>query len=294
MDLFNETKSLLLKYRIKPKRRLGQNFCVDYDLIKRIVEFSKIDNNDKVLEIGAGLGFLTKALSNVSEKVLAFEIDHRLVNLLRDRLCNQKNVVIIEGDILKVQIPKFNKIVANLPYSISSPFILKLLKWRFDNAVFTLQYEFARKLLALKGENNYGRITVLTYYKTDIKILERVSRNAFYPQPKVDSVLVQIKLRPPSFEVINEPFFVNYINFVFTQRNKKLRNVLITFFRKKMGIKKTTAKQMIQGIHFLESRVRELSPEEFGITSNQTYQCLTSMFSGINKINCPTKNSHDQ
>jgi 16S rRNA (adenine1518-N6/adenine1519-N6)-dimethyltransferase len=187
--------------------------------------------------------------------------------------------VVIEGDILKNRIPEYNKIVANLPYSISSPLILKLLRWNFDNAVFTFQDEFVKKLLASKGESCYGRITVLTHYKADVNVLEHISRDTFYPKPKVDSVLVQIKIRSPLFNVIDEPFFWNYINFVFTQRNKKLRNVLVSFLRKKIGVKKKMARTMVQGMCFLESKVRELSPEEFGITSNQTYQRLTSTFS---------------
>ena len=127
------------------------------------------------------------------------------------------------------QLPRFNKIVANPPYSISSPLLLRILFLPFEKAVLTFQKDFVKKITAQKGERSYGRLSIIAQYKVDTEILEFVPKNSFYPPPRVESAVVRMKLREPSIQVEDEAFFLDLINFIFTQKKKKLRNTLSMF-----------------------------------------------------------------
>lgn len=276
MDLLNKTKFLLKKYNIKPKKELGQNFCIDVDLLNRIVNYANLKSDDIVLEIGAGLGFLTGFLSKMAKKVIAVEIDPKLVKVLRDQLIECKNVTMIEDNILKTPLPYYNKIVANLPYSISSPFITNILKkyTEFERSVLALQEEFVNRLQAAVASKDYGYLTVLSYYKFNIQFLERVLKTSYYPQPEVKSNIVLIRPKQPPFQVIDENFFFNLVRTLFTQRNKRLKNALENIVSKKIGIKKRAVRLLIKAFPHLRLRVNELKPEEFGEISDLTYRII--------------------
>ena len=268
MSLLGETKFLLRKYRIFPKRRLSQHFTVDPSIFQLMAEYADLNDDDVVLDIGAGFGFLTRFLAGKCRKVLAVERDSKVAIALRDLLRDLPNVVVVEGDVLKVQLPTFNKVVAIPPYSISS----NLIQWLFGKpiicAVLVLQKEFANKLVAPIGSNDYSWLTVLAYYHFDIELLDEVPRQAFYPQPEVDSVIVLFKPKHPRpFHVKNEEKFKRFVQVMFTQRNKKVKNAVQAFIKKEHA---TAERSMQHGgsIPFQDRRVRELAPEDFGVLAN--------------------------
>jgi len=275
MDLLRKTIRLLHTNRIFPKRRLGQNFAVSSALLRRMVSYASVDEKDVVLEVGAGLGFLTELLSQRCKKVVAVEIDPRLVRMLRRRLRSLQNVELIEGDILKVHVPSFNKVVSTPPYSISSSLLFWLLKRNFDCAVLTFQKEFAERLAAPIGSKNYGRLTVNTYYRTEVELLEHVPKNLFYPPPDVDSIVVRLKpRRSPPFPVLDEEIFFKLVQSLFTQRNRKVRSAIIPFLQRR-GMSRVLARKLADTLPFHDKRVRELAPEDIGTLTNEVIQRTT-------------------
>ena len=268
INLLQRAKHLLRLYGFSPKKRLGQNFTVNSDIVRRLVEYASLTEDDVVLEVGAGFGFLTQLLSGECKKVIAVEVDPQLVIFLRKQLRNLKNVDLVEGDILKASLPAFNKVVSAPPYSISSPLLFRLLETKFDLAVLILQKEFAERLAAPVGSKDYGRITVTIYYRADVELLDAVSRKMFYPPPDVDSMMLRLKPRDPPFHVDDEAIFFELVRTLFTQRNKKVRNALISFLRKR-ELPKEDAVELADSTVYSAKRVRELAPEDFGILANE-------------------------
>jgi len=224
---FKEVVQTLIRVGIaSPSKRLGQHFMVDGELLRRLVDYAYISNEDVVLEVGAGIGLLTKLLSEKAKIVYAVELDRKLVNYLKSRFPDWSNVKIIEGDFLKIKIEGFNKVVSNPPYAISTPMILKLIKERPDIIVLTLQEEFARKLYAEPGDSEYGRLTVLTALNYDVEVMERISGEAFYPKSKVKSVVVRLKRKDRTLDPIMFETVKKVVTEAFTLRNKKLTSYI--------------------------------------------------------------------
>jgi 16S rRNA (adenine1518-N6/adenine1519-N6)-dimethyltransferase len=275
INLLRRAKHLLRLYGISPKKRLGQHFTVDIDLLQGLVSYASITKNDVVLEVGAGLGFLTRLLSSRCKKIIAVEVDPALVRILKKQLHNLQNVDLIEGDILKIALPSFTKVVSAPPYSISSPLLFRLLESKFDWAVLILQKEFTKRLAASVGTKDYGRLTVTIYYKADVELLDSVSRKMFYPPPDVDSTILRLKPREPPFQVEDEKTFFELVQVLFTQRNKKVRNALIPFLRKR-EMSRNEAVELADSTIYRAKRVRELAPEDFAILTSELLRKLTS------------------
>jgi len=271
MDLLQETRRLLRLYKILPKKRLGQNFMVNSDLLQRMISYASINREDVVLEVGAGLGFLTHLLSQRSKKVIAVEVDPRLTKILKQQISDLSNVDLIEGDILSVPLPKFNKVVSTPPYFISSPLLFWLLEKKFECAVLTFQKEFAERLAAFVGSKDYGRLTVTTYYLAEVDLLDPVPKSMFYPPPDVDSKVVRLKPRKPPFFVEDEGLFFELVQTLFTQKNRKIRNAIVPFLHKR-GVKRGNAIKLADSLTFSEKRVRELAPEDFGVLTSEVIQ----------------------
>jgi len=268
INLLRRAKHILRLYGFFPKKRLGQHFTVNSDMLQQLVSHASITKDDVVLEVGAGLGFLTQLLSSKCKKVIAVEVDPTLAEILRKQLHSLQNVDIIEGDILKISLPPFSKVVSAPPYSISSPLLFRLLERKFDWAVLILQKEFAERLAASVGSKDYGRLTITIYYWADVELLDYVPRTLFYPPPDVDSMMVRLKPRDPPFQVDDEETFFDLVRTLFTQRNKKVRNGLIPFLRKR-EITKKEAVELADSTIYSAKRVRELAPEDFGILTNE-------------------------
>ena len=268
MSLLQKAKHLLRLYNFLPRKRFGQNFVVNTDLLRRMISYASITKDDVVLEVGAGLGFLTHHLSSVCKRVIAVEVDSKLIKILREQLYGLQNVDLIQGDILNLSVPSFNKVVSTPPYSISSPLLFWLLERKFDCAVLTFQKEFAERLAASVGSKEYGRLTVTTYYRGEVELLDHVPRNMFYPPPDVDSIVVRLRPRKPPFQVEDEETFLELVRTLFTQRNKKVRNAILPFLHKR-GIKGGNAPRLADSLPFHDERVRRLAPEDFGTLANE-------------------------
>jgi len=269
MDYLGRTKRLLRVYRVYPKKRLGQHFMTDCGLMQRMISYAMVNNEDIVLEVGAGFGFLTQLLSQKCKKVVAVEVDHKLIQALREQFQGVKNIEFIEGDVLKASVPPFNKLVSTPPYSISSSLLFWLLERPFDLAVLTFQKEFAERLAAPVGSKDYSRLTVSTYFRADVELLDCVPKTAFYPPPDVDSIVVRLKPKSkPPFKVRDEKAFSDLVQAVFTQRNKKLRNAILLFLLKR-GMTREKAQELADSLTFHDKRVRELAPEDFGALTNE-------------------------
>jgi len=268
-NLYRETLKILRRHHIFPKKRLGQNFVVDDALLQSMVAYADVNLYDTVLEVGAGLGFLTQLLAVKAKKVVAVELDPKIIAILREKLSVLPNVELVEGNILTASIPRFDKMVSTPPYSISSPLLFWLLEKPFKVSVLTFQEEFARRLTAAVGSKDYSRLTVATYYRVDAELCDHVSRNSFYPPPDVDSIIVRIKPKPRPFRVKDERAFFELVQTVFTQRNKKLRNAILPFLQKRGGVSKEKAQAMADSLTYHARRVRELVPEDFGALTNE-------------------------
>ena len=269
MNLLETTKFLLRRYRIFPKRLFGQNFVVEPAIFQRMIDYASLNQSDVVLDVGAGLGFFTRFLADNCKTVLAVESDAELVKALRDQLKDSPNVKIIEGSVLKVQIPQFNKMVSIPPYNISSRLLTWLFSKNFDCAVLIFQEEFANRLVASIGSEDYGWLMVFTYYHVEVELLDAVSRWMFYPQPEVDSIIIRLKPRKLApFKLKNEVLFKQMVRSLFTQRNRKVRNAILPFMKGVRAIAAENVGELTAALPFRDKRVRELAPEDFGALAN--------------------------
>jgi len=233
-----------------------QHFLIDKNILSRIIEYGQLKSSDTVLEIGAGFGNLTEKIASKAGKVIAVEIDPELSSSL-SRL---PNVEVINEDVLKIEFPPFNKVISNLPYSISSPVTFKLLKHKFDFGILMYQYEFARRMLALPDTEDYSRLSIAVQYFADVELLEVVPRSAFSAPPEVQSAIVKITPRPPPYKVKDEAFFMFFIKVVFSQRRKKLRNA-ITNNARLLGIEDPVRVLKNLPDDILNKRAEALTPE---------------------------------
>jgi 16S rRNA (adenine1518-N6/adenine1519-N6)-dimethyltransferase len=240
------------------RQRLGQHFLIDSSVAEREVAYANLSKNDVVLEIGPGKGIITCILAEKAEQIIAIEIDKHLVGQLRPIL--PENVTLICDDALSVDfstLPRFTKIVSNLPFEISSPLIFKFLKSTFSVAILIYQKDFAERLVACPGTKEYSRLTVGVSYKARCRILEIVPRNCFSPQPKVDSAIVElIPYEKPRFTVKNEEFFFELTKQLFNHRRKKIRSTIKTMYG------------TFEQLPYLDKRVEELTPEQIGELSD--------------------------
>lgn len=226
-----------------------------------------------MLDIGAGFGFLTEILSEKCRLVLAVESDDRLAEALRFKFRDSTNIEVIEGNILKVSVPAFSKVVSIPPYGISSRLLLWLFHRSFMCAELVLQREFANRLVADVGNDDYGWLSVLTAHYVEAELSEEVPRSVFFPQPEVDSVIVQLKpweFRP--LEVRDEVVFEKTVRFLFTQRNKKLRNVLLSFVKSNCPSNMKSVNTLLERASLADRRVRDLTPEDLGMLANACSQ----------------------
>jgi len=233
-----EVKRLLREKQINPKKRLGQNFLVNSLVYNNIIQAAKLNEDDWVLEIGAGFGFLTKLLAQRVFKVVTIEIDKEIVKIIKKQLEGFKNIEIIEGDILKLDlrliIPKGQriKVVANLPYYITTPIIFKLLQDKEFISCLTImvQKEVGERIVAKPGSKDYGILSIMIQYHALVKKGMLVKNSCFFPSPKVDSVIINLEmLDKPRVFVNNETFFYNSVKGLFGQRRKMVINNLKQF-----------------------------------------------------------------
>jgi len=227
-SLAKETKKILQSNKIRLNKNLGQNYLIDDFKRKKIIEFGNLKPDDVVLEIGPGIGTLTLEIAKGVKKVIAIEQDLAISKILESRLKKEsiENVEIINKDALKIDFPKFNKIISNLPYQISSPITFKLLEYDFDLAILMYQKEFTDRMIANEGDKNYSRLSAMLHFKTKVEFLDNVSPESFIPKPKVTSSIVRLNpLKNKNIEN-NEEYSI-VCKALFQHKNKKIKNALI-------------------------------------------------------------------
>lgn len=203
--------------------RLGQHFLTSEHHLHRVVDAASVEEGDRILEVGPGTGLLTRKLLEAGARVVAIELDRSLLEGLPLRLGDHGGELhTIHGDAAQVPWPRFDKLVANLPYAISSPVLFRLFDEEFALAVLTVQREFAERLVARPGTKAYGRLSVKAALKARCELLFRIPRGAFDPQPRVDSACVRIEPREPP-EVLDWPTLDDLVDRAFQQRRKMLR-----------------------------------------------------------------------
>jgi 16S rRNA (adenine1518-N6/adenine1519-N6)-dimethyltransferase len=233
------TKAILEKYGFSFKKSLGQNFLIDTNILKRIVEHAGLSETSGAIEIGPGIGALTEQLAKNSQKVVAFEIDQRLLPILKETLSPYPNVTVIHQDVLKADVKavmdsEFSDIddvmvVANLPYYVTTPIIMKLLEDHLPirGIVCMLQKEVADRISAKPGTKDYGSLSIAVQYYTEAETVMIVPKTVFVPQPNVDSAVIRLTRRQtPRVEIKDESFFFQVTRASFAQRRKTLFNNL--------------------------------------------------------------------
>ncbi|MDY0386733.1 MAG: 16S rRNA (adenine(1518)-N(6)/adenine(1519)-N(6))-dimethyltransferase RsmA [Methanolobus sp.] len=248
-----------------------QHFLVDERILDRIVDAADINPHETILEIGAGIGNLTERLMEKAGHVIAIERDPELVDVLIDRFGDQDKLTLIHGDVLKVEFPSFDKVVSNLPYSISSEITFKLFKHDFKLGILMYQYEFAQRLVAHANSKDYSRLSVNAHYFAENSMIMKVPRGAFSPIPEVLSAVVEIKPRPAPFEVLNEKYFLDFVTAAFGQRRKKMRNSIIQN-KQLLGIE--DMKEFIHELpqELIDKRPENLEPEQFAQLANMMFR----------------------
>ncbi|TCS94307.1 16S rRNA (adenine(1518)-N(6)/adenine(1519)-N(6))-dimethyltransferase RsmA [Hazenella coriacea] len=233
------TRDILAQYGIQLKKSLGQNFLTDPHVLDKIVEASQLNKRAGVLEIGPGIGALTERLAEVASQVVAVELDQRLVPVLKQLFQEQSHVEIIHGDATTIDLTEiFDQyfqdvdsihVVANLPYYVTSPIIIRLLEARLPltNIVIMIQKEVADRLGAKPGTKDYGSLSVFVQYFAEAETVARVPSHVFIPRPQVDSAVTRLTLRQrPAVDVQNEELFFKVVRAAFAQRRKTLLNTL--------------------------------------------------------------------
>ena len=260
-----ETKQLLRTYRISPNKLLGQNFMVETSLYCKMGNYATLSSSDIVLDVGAGFGFLTRFLANRCKTVIAVEKDLKVVEVLRNQIKSFDNVIVIQGNVLKAKLPEFNKVIAIPPYYLSSHLVTWLFESATDCSVLILQKEFANRLVAVVGSDEYCWLTVLTYQNVEVELLDSVPKEFFYPQPEADSIVIRLKRwNKAPFEMKDPLFFRQMVKWLFTQRNKKLSKALAPFLKTTLKLSKQDAEKLALTMPFHDRRVRELMPKDFG------------------------------
>ena len=278
---YSVTKAVLERHGFTFKKSFGQNFLTDTNILQKIVDTAEINKNVNVIEIGPGIGALTEFLAENASEVMAFEIDERLVPILEDTLRDHDNVKVINEDVLKAdlqtRVKVFEnldlpiKVVANLPYYITTPILMHLIESKipFSEFVVMMQKEVADRLAEIPGGKNTGAITYAVYYYGETEKILEVPKTSFIPEPSVISEVIKIKIRnsPPVF-VKNEKAFFNLIKVAFLQRRKTLMNSLTN-----NGI--SNKENLLDILHKfnIDEKIRseKLTIEEFAKIANELY-----------------------
>jgi len=268
-----ETVNLLRKYKILPRKSLGQNFLVEKKVLEKIVEALELKKEDRVVEIGAGTGNLTRLILPRVKKLVALELDPRLFKLLEEELGKYPNLVLLKENVLKISFRDFFlslpfKVVGNLPYYLASSLLIKLLEEGAFFMVLMVQKEVAERILSSPGERKRGTLTLLIQAFGEVEKIMEISPESFYPSPRVWSTVLRIKRKkgklPPNYE-----WFKKVVNASFLSRRKKLRNSL----SRGLGIEKEVVEGTLKSLGINpELRAEDLTLEEFIRVSEVLYE----------------------
>jgi len=252
------------KYNLNMKklsRKKGQHFLIDENTIKREIQIADVHTGDIVLEIGAGLGFLTRYLLKKAKKVIAIELDKTFFKILTSEFSHIDSLTLIQGDILKLpELPEFTKIVSNIPYCITSPLFEKMTSWNFHSATLIIQHDVAKRLVANPKTKEYGKLTIFMKTNFEISLFDIVPPESFYPPPKVTSQIIQ--LIPLTTKFIWTPLAKSILAALFNRKHKKVKHNLKVFYNQQKLSSPIIQKIKNQISEYLERRSIELSIEE--------------------------------
>ena len=281
-NILEDTQFIMKKYKIRANKSLGQNFLINQNVVDKIVESSNISKEDLVIEIGPGLGTLTKELLERAGKVISIELDKKMIKILLDRFSLCDNLEIIHEDVLRVRLDKIikeekekngfktAKIVANLPYYITTPIIMKLLEDRLDLESITVmvQKEVADRLIAIPGEKETGAITYSVYYYATSEGVMEVPKDSFIPEPEVNSKVIKLTIRKePPVEVKSRGVMFKIVKSAFMQRRKTLLNALTNT---KVFMSKEEGSSILKDLNLDENvRAENLSLDDFAQITNR-------------------------
>jgi len=279
MEIANreQTKEILRDNNLNLKKSLGQNFLVDNDILDKIVAAANLGSEDKVVEIGPGIGALTERLAQVAKKVVAVELDDRLIPILKKSLAGYDNVEIVHGDALEIDFNQLitgeYKVVANLPYYITTPIIMRLLEENFnvEEIVVMVQKEVAERIVAKPGGKDYGVLSIGVQYHTRPRIAFDVPPSVFIPQPRVDSAVIVLDVvDQPVVDILDKELFFTVVKAAFHQRRKMVRNSLKT--APYLNLEKDEVAQVLDeaGIDS-RRRAEKISIEKFANLTNCIY-----------------------
>ncbi len=255
----SDARALMAAAGVVPKKSKGQNFLIDDRVADRIVGYAGITSGDRVLEVGPGFGILTERLVGRGSRLVCIELDAKLAAHIRSTY--EGSLELIERDAVKVPFPDFDVFVSNLPYSVSTPIIFKLLEQDFRDAVVMVQKEFADRMVADVGSPDYSRLTVNLFYRAECEILEPVPAARFDPRPKVDSAVVRITPRPAPFEVLDEETFFRVTETCFNHRRKKIGT----------SLRSTGLVDSAESIPYRDERIENLRPSEIGEVADAVF-----------------------
>lgn len=273
MNLQDETNFILKKYGLRANKKLGQNFLINEEIINEIVKKADVQKNDVIIEIGPGLGSLTAMLLENAEKVIAIELDPNMSKILKERFSLYDNFELIENDVLKVNLQEIIseyesvKVVANLPYYITTPIIMKLLedKLKLKSITVMVQKEVGERFCAKPNSKEYGAITISINYYTKPEVIIDVPKENFEPVPEVDSCVIKLDIRDvPPVNLKNEKEFFNLVKAGFSQRRKTINNSLASMGKTKEQVKNVLEKLNIDP----KLRAENLTIEQFAEISN--------------------------
>ncbi|GGG24521.1 16S rRNA (adenine(1518)-N(6)/adenine(1519)-N(6))-dimethyltransferase RsmA [Paenibacillus abyssi] len=273
------TKEIIGRYGFSFKKSLGQNFLIDQNILNKIVAAAELDPSKGALEIGPGIGALTQQLAQAAGRVTAVEIDNRLIPILKDVLSENDNVEVVHGDVLKLDLAELIErqfkemsgvsVVANLPYYVTTPILMKLLeeKLPLEHIVVMIQKEVAERMAAKPGGKAYGSLSVAVQYYCEPKLICTVPHTVFIPQPNVDSAVIKLSLRDkPPVDVKSESYFFRVVQASFAQRRKTITNNLGAFVGKEH---REALIELLQGCGIDPARRGEtLSLSEFAAVSD--------------------------
>ena len=277
----SQIKSIMKKHNVRFSKSLGQNFIINDFIIDEIIRRGDISEKDSILEIGPGIGVLTQALAETAHQVIAVELDNKLIPILKETLEDYENVEIIHNDILKIDVgemikekmKKPTKVVANLPYYITTPIIMKLIEEvsGIEEIIVMVQKEVAERMVSGPGTKAYGSLSVAVQYYCDAMIILEVPRDNFMPAPNVDSAVIRLIVKDePSVEVLDQDFFFKIIKGAFALRRKTLINSLS---KSAIGIDKDLLKKILEEMNIdLRIRGEKLDINDFADLANRIYK----------------------
>ncbi|MFZ5968622.1 MAG: 16S rRNA (adenine(1518)-N(6)/adenine(1519)-N(6))-dimethyltransferase RsmA [Bacillota bacterium] len=281
------TKEIVQKYQFKFSKSLGQNFLIDENILMKIIDGAEVSKEDVVLEIGPGIGTLTQALAQAAKKVVAIEIDRSLIPILEETLDGLDNVEVLNQDVLAADLHQIIrdhldgqpvKVIANLPYYVTTPIVMKLLEEKvpIKNIVVMIQKEVADRMQAKPGTKDYGALSVAVQYYCEPKIITRVPKSVFIPQPNVESTVIKLTvLNESRVKIKDEKLFFKIVRAAFGKRRKTLLNALEGG---ELELSKQSAREILQASGIEGNRRGEtLNLDEFAALADSMYNFKEQM-----------------